>query len=165
MFVAAGVPALAVTFHADARVPSGIGESQLLDWQFAFDHVDGNGVTVEGDGAVAGCGGEEANERMHLQFRSKIQGLVNGRVTEAGERANQREARHGACVPVAALIFVPGIAGAPIVTATQGLDDGEAFLGESFMDQVRCDLVFDPCPHFVGVDEGKRGFVAARPTA
>ncbi len=102
---------------------------------------------------------------MHLQFRSEMQGLVNGGVAEAGERADKREARHGACVPVAALIFVPRIAGAPVVTATQGLDDGEAFLDESFMDEVRCDLVFDPGPHFIGVDEGQSGFVAARPTA
>src|SRR5690349_7225214 len=64
-----------------------VGEAEILDRQFAFDHVDRNGVTFEGNGAVAGYGGEEADKRMHLQLRSKVQGLVDGGIAEAGEGA------------------------------------------------------------------------------
>ena len=94
-----------------------------------------------------------------------MQCLVDRRVSEAGERLQQRVARHRSCVIVTALILVERIADVSLVPASNRFDDLQSLIDQPLSNTVGGDLVLDSGPNFVGIDKWQRRFVSPRPRA
>src|SRR6185369_8645527 len=116
------------------------------------------------DSSVTGRRGKEAPE-IALYRRIQIEDLVDRIVAGTAEPKEQRVRRHRARIPMAALVLVEGVAGAPIIALPTKPHDLEPFLRQAQAHQVRGDLVFDPSPHFVGVDKWQGKLSTFRPGA
>src|SRR6476646_385590 len=109
------------------------------------------GTTVKHNRAEAESRGEERFERTIWNRGTKPQRPLHGRVAEAGQRSQQRVAGHGASVIVSTFVFVPGVSNAAIITAAQSLNDGQALSHETLRNEMRCHLVFNAGPDFIGI--------------
>jgi len=91
--------------------------------------------------------------------------VVDGVVACAGEGLEEGVAGHGAGVPVAAFVFIEGVADASVVAVSCGAHDLETFGDVAEEDEVGGDLVFDAGPDLIGIDEGEGECAAFGPGA
>src|SRR5215469_9112123 len=109
----------------DLGLPT-LGEYDPFQRQLSFKQIDADEVAVQYDGAKTICRAEEAFEGTSLQLGTNPESPVHGRIAKTGQSREQRVARHGAGVVVAALVFVPRVAYLPVIPASQSLPRSDA---------------------------------------